>query len=410
MNPDQALDVADRLADPAAPNLPSGTPWWRQSLAHGAPGVALLHAELAAAGLRPFDRVHAWLAAVTTGPVTTGVSTGLLYGAPAVAFALAAADTARPGTYGRPLAALEAAVASEGRRRASAALARAESGQLPELAEFDAIRGLAGIGAHLLHTDPDGDALRQVLVALVRLAKPLAGPGGRTVPGWWTPTGPAGLPDPEFPGGHGNFGMGHGLAGPIALASLAALRGVTVPGQLDAVDAWCRWLDRWRIDTLAGSAWPYMVTLAELDGPPAAVERSGATRRPSWCYGTAGTARAQQLAALATGDPDRRRLAEHALLTALTDPAQRARTVDSSLCHGHTGLARIAALAADDAEEPAAGRLRALAAELLALAPAPDPSDGPGLLEGSTGTALAALTTLSGKQPATRWDTRLLIA
>ncbi|MGW2539684.1 lanthionine synthetase LanC family protein [Kitasatospora sp. NPDC001574] len=302
-------------------------------------------------------------------------------------------------------------VAAEARRRASAALARAESGHLPELAEFDAIRGLAGIGAHLLHTDPGGDALRQVLGALARLAQPLAGPGGRTVPGSWTPSGPTGREDVEdFPGGHGNFGMGHGLSGPIALASLAALRGVTVPGQLDAVDTWCRWQDRWRIDTPAGPAWPYMVTLAELDGPPQAVAHSGAVRRPSWCYGTAGIARAQQLAALATDDPHRRRLAEHALISALTDPDQRARTVDASLCHGHAGLARIAALAADDAEEPQAARLLDLGAELLARAAPPNPSAGPGLLEGGTGTALAALVSLTGKRPATGWDTRLLIA
>ncbi|MFJ1795361.1 lanthionine synthetase C family protein [Kitasatospora griseola] len=410
MTPEQALALADALADPAGPNLRSGKQWWRQSLAHGVPGIALLHAEAAAAGLRPFERVHAWLTVATSGPVTTGASTGLLYGAPALSFVLAAAATARPGTYRAAVAALEEAVATDARRRAAAGLERIATGELPELAEFDAIRGLAGIGAHLLHGDPHGPALRDVLGYLARLAEPLTGPGGRPVPGWWTADGPGGRPDAEFPGGHGNFGMGHGIAGPLALAALAAIRGVTVPGQLEAIGTWCGWLDEWRIDTPAGPRWPYMVTLAELEDPPAAVAHSGARRRPSWCYGTAGLARAQQLAALALGDPGRRRLAEHALLTALSDPGQLSKTLDASLCHGFTGLAHIAALAADDAPEPEAAPLRRLATELLDRAPLPDPADGPGLLEGSAGTALAALAPSLGKQPATGWATRFLIA
>ncbi|WP_328383670.1 hypothetical protein OHQ88_14165 [Micromonospora zamorensis] len=45
-----AVAIADLLVDPDDPSLPIHQPWWRQSLALGVPGIALLHVELAAAG------------------------------------------------------------------------------------------------------------------------------------------------------------------------------------------------------------------------------------------------------------------------------------------------------------------------------------------------------------------------
>lgn len=409
MNPEQALEAADRLAQPTAPQLPADQAWWPQSLAHGVPGIALLHTELAAAGLRPWQRVHDWLRVAAHSPVTTGASMGLFYGAPALAFALAGAAAVHPGAYRGALQVLDARIAADARRRVGAAHARIGAGHLPVLAEFDTLRGLAGIGAYLLRRDPGSEAVRAVLGYLVELAKPI-NVEGKVLPGWWTLTGPTGRPDPgEFPGGHGNAGMAHGMAGPLALLALAARRGVTVPGQCEAIEAICGWLDFWRTDSGAGHLWPYLIRRAEQDtGRPR--PRCGIGRRPSWCYGTAGLARAQQLAALATSNADRRRIAEHALVQALTDPPQRAATTNASLCHGHAGLAHIAARAAGDAAPPAAARLQELAAELLAAAQPAPAEAGPGLLEGVAGVALASLAPATGVPPATGWDMCLLIA
>src|SRR2546428_11211442 len=98
MNLDLVLAIADRYAQPTcAPE--SDRAWWHQSLAHGVPGIALLHTELAAAGLRPFRRVHDWLTTAVNGPVTTGTSSGPFYGAPALARVIAGAAAIRPGAY-----------------------------------------------------------------------------------------------------------------------------------------------------------------------------------------------------------------------------------------------------------------------------------------------------------------------
>src|SRR6266498_5079469 len=309
---DTALEIADRYAEPDAAELPTDQAWWHQSLAHGAPGIALLHIELAAAGLRPFHRAHDWLTVATGKPVTTGASTGLFYGALAVARALAGAAAVRPGSYRSALATMTRQIAASVHDRVDTAHSRIEVGTLPLMAEFDTIRGLAGVGTYLLHHDPAGTALRAVLDYLVRLTQPMI-TDGETMPGWWTPTGPTGRDEDEFPGGHGNFGLAHGICGPLALLAQSLRRGSLVAGQREAIETICAWLDSWRIDTSTGHRWPYMITRDELDSRPAQVQHSGATRRPSWCYGTAGIARTLHLAALAVGDTTRRQLAEDAL-------------------------------------------------------------------------------------------------
>lgn len=403
--------IADRLASPSdLRNLEMRHGWWPQSLAHGAAGIALLHIERARAGIASWQRAHDWLTCAAHPPVISGKDTHLYYGAPSVAFALlAAAD--RPGRYVRALDELDHHVVTTTRRRLEGAHARADRGARPALAEFDAIRGLTGVGAYLLRREPQGHLIRAILIYLVRLTEPVKGGDGELLPGWWSDLAPSGRSSEKFPGGHANNGMAHGIAGPLAMLSLAMRGGVTVDGQVEAIRRICTWLDRWRQDGAAGPWWPYWITRAQLRH-----ERPGASgpSRPSWCYGTAGIARAQQLAGLATGDSARRRMAEDALVQALSDPGQLAVTVDLSLCHGFAGLLHIAGRAAADAITPA---LAACLPRLLgAIVPDTDtkslvaallrPSGGDiGLLEGAAGVALALHTT----PPVSGWDSFLLI-
>ncbi|MGC5010107.1 lanthionine synthetase C family protein [Streptosporangium sp. DT93] len=412
--------VADQLAHPDAVAGPStAQPWWRQSLAHGAPGIALLHIERAAVGLAPWRRAHDWLTYATRVPLTAGADSHLFHGAPALAHVLACAAAARPGSYEKALEGLDRVITADVRRRAGFAQARITAGRLPALAEFDVIRGLAGVGSYLLRRDPGGEVVRAVLEYMVRLTEPLK-INGETLPGWWSASGPSGRDSVRFTGGHGNCGVAHGIGGPLALLALAARRDVTVPGHRDAIGRICAWLDRWRTDTGAGPLWPYWVNRSQLraghrdlDGP----------QRPAWCYGTVGLARAQQLAALATGDTDRRHIAEDALIHALTDPLHRAAITDTSLCHGYAGLAHIATISASDATPDAAARLHALVPDLLdAVQPAAvDPEHtaaallgdvgcDPAFLDGAAGVALAALAPSTATLPRTGWDACLLIA
>jgi hypothetical protein len=183
----------------------------RQHLAYGLPGIALLHIERAAAGLGPWQRAHDWLAAAARQPLTGGPDSHPFYGAPAFAHALACAAEHLPGSYRRALDTLDVQLATDVCRRIGAACRRSDAERLPELAEFDTVRGLTGYGAYLLHRNPGSAAVRTVLDYCVRLTEPMTH-RGQTLPGWWTASGPSGRPDDRFPGGHANTGLAHGIA------------------------------------------------------------------------------------------------------------------------------------------------------------------------------------------------------
>ncbi|MGZ3103454.1 lanthionine synthetase C family protein [Streptomyces sp. H72] len=408
--------VAGQLADPGSVALPTAH---RQHLAHGLPGIALLHIERAAAGIGPWQRAHDWLAAASREPLTSGPDSHPFYGAPAFAHALACAADHLPGAYRHALDTLDRQTAADATRRVDAAHRRIDAGRLPALAEFDTVRGLTGYGAHLLRRDPGSPALRAVLGYCVRLTRPITH-AGESLPGWWTETGPSGRPDARFPGGHANNGTAHGICGVLALLALAARRGVLVAGHDEAIGRILTWLDHWQEEADHGAVRPYWVTRAELR---AGRLTPSAPRRPSWCYGTAGLARARQLAALALGDTRRRLDAENTLVAALTDPAQLRATTDNGLCHGFAGLAHIAARAADDAHPSTAGRLRAVVPALLAAVhppdtdpvhaattPIQDQQSGPGFLDGAAGIALAFLASTTAAPPRSAWDACLLVA
>ncbi len=113
--------------------------------------------------------------------------------------------------------------------------------------------------------------------------------------------------------------------------------------------------------------------------------------RPSWCYGTPGLARAQQLAGQVTGYHARQQAAEHALTSCLCDPAQLARLTDPALCHGWAGLIVTACYAAADTGSPDIGAsLPHLLGTLLGHAGAGNSPCWrlPGLIEGTAGIAL----------------------
>lgn len=129
----------------------------------------------------------------------------------------------------------------------------------------------------------------------------------------------------------------------------------------------------------------------------------------SWCYGTPGLARAQQLVGIATGNNTRQNMAEQALAGCLSDPAQLGRIGDTSLCHGWAGLYQTTWRAAGDACTPAiAARLPQLA-DLVTRRARPGAGDGTGLLEGDAGLALALHTAARATPPASDWDACLLI-
>ncbi|MGW5134187.1 lanthionine synthetase C family protein [Streptomyces sp. NPDC004135] len=371
----------------------------RQSLAHGPLGTALLDIERAHRGLTDFHAAHRKLA--VSGPLIDGNHANLFLGAPAMAYVLhmAAGGSDR---YAGALHTLDAAVAAYTRRRLAAAHTRIDQGHYTSFAEYDLFRGLTGIGALLLRRQPDSPELRRVLEYLVRLTEPVAGPDGQPRPGWWVGHAPASN-KAATPGGHANAGLAHGITGPLALLALAKRRGVTVRGHTEAMRRILRWLDRIRQSDHHGTRWPRWVSLA---GPaPSHVAA------PSWCYGTPGIVRAQQLAAIVLADNDRKRMAERALLYCLADTRQLDLLVGRGLCHGVGGLIRTVQRVAEDAAQ--AHAVKALN-DWLQRSPerflASETPQASGFLDGTAGASLAFQIAEPDSSSATDWDACLLLS
>ncbi|MFI7048968.1 lanthionine synthetase C family protein [Streptosporangium sandarakinum] len=371
-----------------------------QSLANGTAGAALLHIERALTGAGDWRNAHELIRQAIAARIDSAPHTGLYYGAPALVFMLHAAGTDGHPGYRSAATTLDTYVLRSIRRRLTAAASRMERGHSTTFSEYDVFYGLTGLGALLLRRAPGSDTLADVLRYVIRLIEPRHEDGDE-LPGWWVDHDP----DPLMPtpGGHANLGMAHGAAGLLALLALATLRGCVVDGQHQALEYLTAWFDRWRQESADGPWWPQWVTREDLRTSRPAQHGPG---RPSWCYGAAGIARAQQLAALAAGDPPRRQAAEEALAACLTGRQLR-RITDAGLCHGMAGVYQSAYRAARDAQSTAiAQRLPALAEALTRTAAEGDEA---GLLTGVAGVGLALETTRHITPPRSGWDACLLI-
>lgn len=230
-----------------------------------------------------------------------------------------------------------------------------------------------------------------MLEYLARLTEPVG-----ELPGWWCRGGPDRNQPPPV-GGHANHGLAHGITGPLALLALSLRDGVTVTGHHEAIERILRWLDTWQQNSGDAPWWPQILTLDDLDrGTPAQWQ----PLRPSWCYGTPGIARAQQLAALALGDTGRQRYAEGAFTNCIADPAQIRHLTDRGLCHGTAGLVTTGRRIAADALTPIP--VSTLARLHHRMRPAA--AEPAGLLDGTAGVDLASAGTTI-----TSWDACLLL-
>lgn len=398
--------LARELADPNTVwpgGRPDGGRAWPQSLAGGASGITLLHIERARTGHGDWDTAHTWLTTAVHGEVSAAANANLYFGAPALAFIThrAASTSSR---YRRVLERLDAATVTVTRSRLAEAHQRISRAERPPMEEFDLIQGLSGLGAYHLSRHPDHGVAREVLAYLVRLTEPLPDPAG--LPPWWMNVAPTGSPHTDFPGGHGNFGLSHGIGSALSILSLSLLRDVAVPGTGDAVERICAWTDQWRQGDETSPWWPGYISTQQTSDQHV---HSKLRPRPSWCYGVSGTARAQQLAGLALRDPARVQAAENAILATLRDPLQLDKLPEIGLCHGLAGLLHAAwRMATETGNALIAAELPRLANRLITALDQDD--HDPELLDGAAGAALALHTFGTDSAPAPHWDTFLALA
>ncbi|MGI5339830.1 lanthionine synthetase C family protein [Streptomyces sp. CA-181903] len=426
-----AAQVLGRLTDPEAveagtgyPDLPAGPGadaddlWVALSLTNGFPAVSVAFS--GATERHPAHVAHAHahlrrsLAAVADGGHPPG---GLYATTSAAAYALSIAHRATGG-YRDALARLDVYHRELVRR----ALPRVPAEPVASNAEFEVIRGMSGVGRHLLaRGESAAEETRAVLEYLTAMALGGVTLRGHAVPRWWTWAAPRAGQEAELPDGHLNLGLSHGVSGPLALLSLAWRSGVAVDGQREAVEAVVGLLETWAVPDGEGLRWPPYLTLDDwAAGPGSPVPP---WQRPSWCYGSPGIARAVQLAALALDRPDWHELARRALLPLLDRPVSAWGLEDAGLCHGTGGALHVLGLLREHIDDE---RLDAVVDELAALTighfreehrfgfrtsvmNAPEGADLPGFLDGAAGTALALDAYAHGGRAHADWDMALLV-
>ncbi len=283
-----ADELAGQLSDPRAV-WPDGPPpdgrFWPQSLASGAIGIALLHVERARSGRGDWKTAHTWLSLAAGGEITGARNANLFFGAPALALVLHIAASAEH-RYQRTFTALDDVVIRITKSRLDEAHARIGRAEQPEMREFDLVRGLSGLATYHLACHPDHEITRKVLAYLARLTEPL--PSTSTQPPWWTNVAPNGEPSSDYPQGHGNVGVSHGIGSVLAVLSLGALRDLGSASLTDAIARICTWTDQWRQGDADAPWWPGLITTGQ-----ARQGRVAPTLRPvpSWCYGVSGRPR-----------------------------------------------------------------------------------------------------------------------
>ncbi|GIF73578.1 lanthionine synthetase C family protein [Asanoa siamensis] len=385
------------------------------SLSDPIPSTALLFAELAAYDREWEPRLHSVLTSAAS-QLRSAPGAGLFAGPMSLGFALHMASIVTGG-YRSAISRLDAEMSGRvlDRLDRGEIARRLTTGRL-DLPDYDVVSGLTGILRYFL-LDPirHADAIARLSAALVDIV--CAGRPDR--PGWTAVNPPVVGTDPtKFPRGHINVGMAHGAAGILAGLSLAAEKGVEVPGHEKAISTLADWLVAAKTDDVRGTAWPAYFAVHQKTG-------KAATHVAGWCYGTPGIARALQLANLTIGGAARSSSADDAMraIIARRNPARS--PFEYGLCHGLAGtLHAVWRYAADSPGLLPHGRLNAISSEIIARFDGnpeagyrawsrPDETtrtDDYGFIEGAVGVCLSLHRFGSGKPPATPWDAALLLA
>jgi hypothetical protein len=284
-------------------------------------------------------------------------------------------------------------------------------------AVYDAIRGLSGIGRVLLaaHAAGHQDAAEPGLTAALTTLTTLIHTHHGARPGWWLPANHHPPAVTVHPTGAATTGMAHGIAGPVALLSIAHTAGRTVPGQHEAIRTAANWLLTWQEHS---ASWPPSVSGNDLDSPPALDQRRRLRgRRDAWCYGAPGIGRALTLAGTALAEPHLRRAGRTAVAALAERAPDQWDTDGPGLCHGSAGVLQAAIRAGSDSvANLAADRTLSFHDPRLPFAfphlEAGVPLNTPGFLNGATGVALALAdhSGLMRQEAPAQWDSLLLLS
>lgn len=205
--------------------------------------------------------------------------------------------------------------------------------------DFDTMAGMTGVASYLLLYKDEQEireCIEKVLSYLIILTykKEIF---GHKVPNYYlSPENHYSQQERDYYNkGSFNLGLSHGIAGPLAILSIALSEGIEVEGQRKAIEDILKDLKfLCYIDKNQSAYWPDRVRFNDYVNRSIKME----TNRASWCYGSPGVARAIYLAGKAIDDKESIELSLKAIDGLCRMDIDEWMLKSPTICHGYAGL------------------------------------------------------------------------
>ncbi|MBM7870400.1 hypothetical protein JOC70_001885 [Clostridium pascui] len=153
----------------------------------------------------------------------------------------------------------------------------------------------------------------------------------------------------EFPNGNINFGLSHGMLGPLVALTKAYSKGIEVEGIESAINELFGIYDQFKIYHGNVATWPTQLSFdSYIKG-----EFSDKLRpvMASWCYGNTGIARGLQKAAQYMKYSQKEEVYKKDLINIINQPVDQYNLYETILCHGYSSVLSIRTMAYRDRKD-----------------------------------------------------------
>ncbi|MDT3766265.1 lanthionine synthetase C family protein [Priestia filamentosa] len=140
----------------------------------------------------------------------------------------------------------------------------------------------------------------------------------------------------NYPGGHIDLGLSHGICGPLSVLALALENGFKQPGQVKVINNMVKFLLEWSQQDQYGIWWPGKVNFNEFINKTSLSLESRSTY--GWCYGTPGVARVLWICGRVLNNKKYQEVALNAYKAMYKRGVKELEINTPTFCHGLSGL------------------------------------------------------------------------
>lgn len=204
--------------------------------------------------------------------------------------------------------------------------------------DFEAVYGLAGIARYLLILKDNKQAeivIKEILKYFIKLNEKVEYKGYRIPRYFITPQNQLNDDAKNYPGGHVDIGIAHGLCGPLLVMSIALEQGYKLMNLPETIRDMANELLLWIQEDKFGIWWPSKINYNEY------VNNSLLYNHPTangWCYGTPSVARTLWICGSALKDEKYKNIAVKAFKSLSNRILEDLKIIGPTFCHGLAGI------------------------------------------------------------------------